>query len=96
MAEKKMRARLSAAAKTRIALDALRSDKTVAQIASAHGCHASKVSKLKKEAIEGLPSLFSTKSVGTSDEKLTAGLYEQIGRLKVELEWLKKKHGGSC
>lgn len=93
MAERALRRRLSATAKAKIAVDALRGDKTAAQIASSHGCHASKVSKIKKAALDRLPSLFSTKAVGSTDEKLVATLYEQIGRLKVELEWLKKKHG---
>jgi putative transposase len=91
MATKKDRRRFTAAAKAKVALDALREQKTVAEIASAHECHPSQVAKWKKDALEGLPTLFSGKPSERSEEKLAASLYEQIGRLKMELEWFKKK-----
>ncbi|GHO87552.1 hypothetical protein KSZ_55580 [Dictyobacter formicarum] len=45
--------------------------------------------------LDGLPSLFSSRSPGQEkgEEELTAALYQQIGQLKVELDWLKKKSG---
>jgi putative transposase len=91
MPSKKRRRRFTAASKARVAIEALREQKTVAEIASAHECHPSQVAKWKKNALEGLPSVFSGKAGERSDEKLTASLYEQIGRLKMELEWFKKK-----
>ena len=91
MKAEKRRRRFTAAAKAKIALDALREQKTVAEIASKHECHASQVAKWKRDALDGLPTLFSGNPSERSDEKLAASLYEQIGRLKVELEWFKKK-----
>ena len=81
--------------KHRKALEGLREQKTASQIASSHECHTSPVTKWKKQAIAGLPGVFAAsanKSEG--DEKLVGELYEQIGRLKMELEWFKKKSGG--
>ncbi len=91
MATKRKRRRFTAERKAKIAVEALREQKTVAEIASTYECHPNQVAKWKKDALEGLPLVFSGKPNDRSDEKQTASLYEQIGRLKVELEWLKKK-----
>lgn len=89
------RRRFSAKEKARIAVAAIKGDKTIAQLSSDFGCHASKVSQWKKEALEGLAEVFAGKPSNAADERQEAALYEQIGRLKVELEWLKKKLGGA-
>ncbi len=89
------RRRFSAKEKTQVAVAAIKGDKTIAQLSSEFGCHASKISQWKKEALDGLLGVFATKPAGGSDERHEAALYEQIGRLKVELEWLKKKLGGA-
>ncbi len=85
----------SAAFKAKVARTALREDKTAAQLASEFEVHASQVSQWKKQAIERLPDCFGAGSGGDRDvqEMLQreAQLYEEIGRLKVELDWLKKK-----
>lgn len=49
----------------------------------------------KKQALEQLPEMFSDKRQGKvqSDEELKSKLYEQIGKLQVELDWVKKKAG---
>ncbi len=91
MATKRKRRRFTAERKAKIAVEALREQKTVAEIASTYECHPNQVAKWKKDALEGLPQVFSGKPSDRSEEKQTASLYEQIGRLKVELEWLKKK-----
>ena len=91
MATKRKRRRFTGEKKAKIAVEALREQKTLAEIASMHECHPNQVTKWKKDALDGLPLIFSGKPSDRSEEKLIAGLYEQIGRLKVELEWLKKK-----
>ena len=77
------------------ALEAIRSQNTIAEIASENGVHPSQVNKWKKQVLDSLPGIFSSnhdKSKQDS-EKLQAELYQQIGQLKVELDWLKKKVG---
>jgi len=82
-----------AAFKARVALEAVRGDKTIAQIASEYGVHPNQIGQWKKKLLEDLPSLFSDKRTikDKSHEELESELYRQIGQLKVELEWLKKK-----
>ena len=90
----KKRRQFSAKQRARIALEAVREQSTMSQIASAHSCHPTQITRWKKQLIEGAPGLFeddrSSKSTSNS-EKLVGELYEQIGRLKMEFEWLKKK-----
>ena len=79
--------------KAKVALAALRGDRTTAQLASEFGVHATQVAAWKRRLLEGAPALFadgrsSRRDEGTPDEE---ELYEQIGRLKMEVEWLKKK-----
>jgi transposase-like protein len=86
------RRRFSGAFKAKVALAAVRGDKTTAELASKFGVHGNQVSAWKKQLLEGVSELFAD---GRSRErKGDAGeeaLYEQIGRLKMEVEWLKKK-----
>jgi transposase len=79
--------------KAKVALDAVRGEKTIAQLSSEYGVHANQISQWKKKLLEELPELFSEKrrSREVDKEELEAELYRQIGQLKVELEWLKKK-----
>jgi transposase-like protein len=81
-----------AAFKARVALAAVRGDRTSAQLASEFAVHASQVTAWKKLLLQQAPSLFED---GRSRRKEAAAaeeeLYEQIGRLKMEVEWLKKK-----
>ena len=73
-------------------MEALRERKTVAQIGSQYQCGSTNVSKWKQVAVQRLSELFeSPRSPG--DDKLTESLYEQIGRLQMELAWLKKNGG---
>ena len=87
------RRRFDARTKARVALEAIRERKTSAQIASELSCHSTQITKWKRQALDGLPGIFDQENVSTDDGKEAAQLYEQIGRLKVELEWLKKKSG---
>jgi putative transposase len=78
--------------KAKVALAACRGEKTTAQLAAEYGVHAGQVTAWKKQLLEGAAGLFED---GRSKHVETAApeeeLYEQIGRLKMEVEWLKKK-----
>ena len=81
--------------KAQVALEAIKNQKTIAEISSDNGVHPSQVSKWKKQVLDSLPGIFSGNNGNGKDEseKLQAELYQQIGQLKVELDWLKKKVG---
>ncbi|HWQ33388.1 MAG TPA: transposase, partial [Blastocatellia bacterium] len=85
----------SAALKARIALEAIKGQMTVNQIATHYGVHPNQVTTWKQQAMRQLPELFSRSGPQTvrDDEELKAQLYQQIGQLKVELDWRKKKVG---
>lgn len=91
MSEK--RKRYTPAEKCKIALEAIKGEQTLAQITSKYGVHATQVNTWKKQALAYLPDAFSDKSseAVTDHEKSLAELYEQIGRLKVENDFFKKK-----
>jgi len=85
----------SAQFKAKVALAAAKGDKTIAELASQFEVHANQVAQWKKQLLQSLPELFSRsrhKDKQKQDE-LTEYLYQQIGQLKVELDWLKKKAG---
>ena len=88
-----IRKKYDAALKAKIALEAVKGDKTIREISSEYGVHSNQIMKWKKQLLEELPSIFSDKRAKTEKERedLEAELYRQIGQLKVELEWLKKK-----
>lgn len=92
-----MRKQYTAAFKARIVLEALRETKTVAQIASEHQLHPNLVTKWKQEAVAELPIVFERKNTQAqareAQEQRVAQLYEQIGRLTTQVNWLKKKSG---
>lgn len=79
--------------KAKVALEALKGEMTIAQISSKYGIHATQINRWRKEAQEWVVSGFKSKSKikDTSQEDLTRQLYEQIGQLTVERDWLKKK-----
>jgi putative transposase len=81
--------------KARVVLEALKNDRTIAEISSEHGVHANQITKWKRQVLDGLPGIFSSKPERDQrdNEALQAELYRQIGQLKVELDWLKKKAG---
>ena len=81
--------------KAKVALAAVRELETVSQLASLHGVHPTQIHQWKRQLLDGAEGVFSTGSGPTrsrvEEERAAAELYEQIGRLKMELEWLKKK-----
>jgi putative transposase len=89
------RNRYPAEFKARVALEALKGQKTLNELGSEYGVHPNQISSWKKQLQKELPSIFSVGSARQSenDEALQARLYQQIGQLQVELNWLKKKAG---
>lgn len=87
------RKRHSAELKAKVALEAIKGQKTVHEIASEYGVHPTQIAQWKKQALDELPDIFShRRQKGAQEEAaLQAALYQQIGQLKVELDWLKKK-----
>lgn len=85
--------RHSAQFKFKVALAAAKGDKTLGELASEFGLHPSQISEWKTKLLRDGVSVFSatTARQQREQETLQAELYEQIGRLKMELEWLKKK-----
>jgi putative transposase len=86
------RKQYSAAFKFKIALEGAKKVKTISQIASENNLHPNQVSNWKKQLLTEGTSLFEKKNSRRQkeQEKRETALYEQIGRLKMELEWLKK------
>ncbi len=81
--------------KAKVALEALKGQKTVNEIAAEYAVHPSQINTWKKRALEALPEVFSRgqdhEAVQREAEK--DRLYRQIGKLQVEVDWLKKKTG---
>jgi putative transposase len=85
----------SAAFKAQVALAAHKADKTVNELASQYGVHPTLIHGWKKQLLAGADQVFQngTKATTADAEAEKAELFEQIGRLKMEAEWLKKKVG---
>ena len=83
----------SSAFKAKVALEAVKREKTIAQLSSEYGVHPNLITKWRKQLLAQLPSVFSNKrqKEEKDSEELQAELYKQIGQLKVEVDWLKKK-----
>lgn len=79
--------------KAKVALEAVKGEKTMSELASEFGIHGNQIRQWKKTLLEGLPYIFSDKrnKKQKESEELEAELYQEIGQLKVELDWLKKK-----
>lgn len=89
----KQRRQFSAKFKFQVALEALKELKTISEIASQYEVHPTQVKQWKKQLQAEGADVFSEKArkVAQAQADVEANLYEQIGRLKMELEWLKKK-----
>ncbi len=79
--------------KAKVAVEAIKKEKTMAQLSGEFGVHANQISRWKSRLLNELPGIFSNRrSKSEKDsEQLTDELYRQIGQLKVELDRLKKK-----
>ena len=88
----KKRKQYKAEFKFQMALEAAKGLKTINQLASEHQLHPNQLSQWKRQLLEAGATIFSQSSAQPEREaaKVEAELYEQIGRLKMELEWLKK------
>ncbi len=85
----------TAAFKAKVALAAVKEVETASQLASRHGVHPTQIHQWKKQLVDGAEGVFSAgpgaKRSQVEEQCSPAELFEQIGRLKMELEWLKKK-----
>lgn len=92
-----MRKRYSTAFKAQMVVELLKEEKTVNQLATAHGVHPTQLRDWKKQALEGLPDLFEQSPeaarLAAAQERERDELFAQIGRLTTQLTWLKKKSG---
>jgi len=86
------RKRHSADFKAKVALETIRGLKTASELASEFQVHPTQISQWKRQLLEALPEVFANPRAQRerSAEELKAPLYEEIGRLKMELDWLKK------
>ena len=92
---KRQRRQYSADWKAKVALEAIKGQRTVQEIASHYEVHPALVTHWKKQLLEGAAEIFSNgkRAAADADEELKAELYQQIGKLQVEVDWLKKKSG---
>jgi transposase-like protein len=92
---KRQRRQYSADWKAKVALEAIKGQRTVQEIASHYEVHPTLVTHWKKQLLEGAAEIFSNgrRAAADADEELRAELYQQIGKLQVEVDWLKKKSG---
>lgn len=81
--------------KAKVVLESFKNEKTIAELASDYGVHPNQITQWRKQALEDLPSLFSSNQAKKDKvhEEEKEELLKQIGQLKVEVEWLKKKSG---
>jgi transposase len=85
----------SASFKSKVALAALRQEKTISQLSSQFKVHPTLIGKWKSQLIDHSIELFEDgRRKAKSEEPEVDALYQQIGRLQFELEWLKKKSVG--
>jgi len=90
---KRIRKSFDGSLKAKVALEAIKGEKTLAQIGSQYQVHVNQIRQWKKRVLEEMPGLFSRRQEKRQrdEDELKAELYRQIGQLKVELDWLKKK-----
>ena len=81
--------------KAKVALEAIKGQKTINEIASEYGVHSSQINDWKRQLLSGLPQVFDRQGERreAANEAERDRLYRQIGKLQVEVDWLKKKTG---
>ena len=86
------RKRHGAKFKAKVALEALKGMKTVNELGAEYGVHPAQISQWKRQLLSGVKDIFSTRQTKEEQdhEGVQASLYQEIGRLKMELDWLKK------
>ena len=93
----KTRRRSPGTFKAKVALETIKGQATVQEIASNYGVHPNQITKWKQQLVAGAADVFTTardRNVGDASENaIRAELYQQIGKLQVELDWLQKKSG---
>ena len=89
------RKQYSAAEKAKIAVTAIKGQQTINEIAGDFGVHPTQVALWKKQLLAEAPQVFASARTRAAEDTdaLQARLYQEIGQLKVELDWLKKKCG---
>ncbi len=88
------RRKFSPSFKAKVALAAIKGDKSLSELSSQYQVHPNQVSKWKKQLLTNVAIVFSDgriKKVSQDDQALRDRLYQQIGQLQVELDWVKKK-----
>ena len=93
-----MRKRYTTKQKAQIALEILKEERSISEIASAYGVHPNQLYKWRAQVLEGLPGVFDDERKGEKElkanhERQLEELYAEIGRLSTQLAWLKKKSG---
>ena len=91
----KSRRKFSKAFKAKVALEAIQGERSINELAQTHDVHPTQILAWKKLALDQLPELFidGRGQPPRGDSELTKQLYQEIGRMKVELDFLKKKLG---
>ena len=81
--------------KAKVALEAIKGQKTLNELSSEYGVHTTQITQWKKQVLDELPQIFAWPGSERSknEEALIATFYQEIGQLKVELDFLKKKSG---
>ena len=89
----RQRRKFSSALKARVAIEAVKAQRSVSELAGEHQVHPSQITQWKKQLLDSAEALFSDKRQmqQKDQEELLAKLYQQIGQMKVELDWLQKK-----
>lgn len=90
---KRTRRKFSPALKAKICIEAIREEKTIAELAAEYEIHVQIIRNWKKEFLERASEIFLNGKQKNAAENREPGLYQQIGQMKVENDWLKKKLG---